>query len=183
MSTDKIKFIDNPYLPDFQRDSPGKNCCALHIRRPLTVLPMSERSVSEKQKRLGEQKMKIRKSAVLTIITCATFLALSVHASPLAQDASSGQTDEVLFHKATVAAQYSGHAEARSLMETLINSHPDSDYGPLAKFAIANAWYAEGSYQQAELEYRDFVTFFPNRPEVAEARTRIALIESGKNKK
>jgi outer membrane protein assembly factor BamD len=141
---------------------------------------MSERSVSEKQKPLGEQKMKIRKSAVLTIITCATFLAVSVQASPFAQDASSGQTDEVLFHKATVAAQHSRHAEARSLMETLINSHPDSDYVPLAKFGIANAWYAEGSYQQAELEYRDFVTFFPNRPEVTEARTRIAFIDSGK---
>jgi outer membrane protein assembly factor BamD len=124
--------------------------------------------------------MKIRKIAVLTIITCATLLTVSVQASPFAQDASSGQTDEVLFHKATVAAQHSRHAEARSLMETLINSHPDSDYVPLAKFGIANAWYAEGSYQQAELEYRDFVTFFPNRPEVTEARTRIAFIDSGK---
>ena len=124
--------------------------------------------------------MKIRKIAVLTMITCATLLAVSVQASPFAQDASSGQTDEVLFHKATVAAQHSRHAEARSLMETLINSHPDSDYVPLAKFGIANAWYAEGSYQQAELEYRDFVTFFPNRPEVTEARTRIAFIDSAK---
>jgi hypothetical protein len=62
----------------------------------------------------------------------------------------------------------------------LPDSHPDSDYVPLAKFAIANAWYAEGGYQQAELEYLDFVTFFPNRPEVAQARTRIELIESGK---
>ena len=63
-------------------------------------------------------------------------------------------------------------------MESLINRYPDSQFVPLAKFSIANAWYEEGTYKQAETEYRDFVTFFPNRPEVAEARVRMASIRT-----
>src|SRR5205814_532194 len=39
------------------------------------------------------------------------------------------------------------------------------------------SWYAEGttaSYQQAEVEYKDFITFFPQLPEAAEAQLKIA---------
>jgi hypothetical protein len=108
--------------------------------------------------------MKIRKIAVLTIITCATLLAVSVQASPFAQDASSGQTDEVLFHKATVAAQHSRHAEARSLMETLINSHPDSDYVPLAKFGIANGLVRGRQLPAGGVGISGLRYFFPKPP-------------------
>jgi outer membrane protein assembly factor BamD len=45
-----------------------------------------------------------------------------------------------------------------------------------AKLFIADAWYAEGAFKQAELEYRDFITFFPNRPEVARAQLKIDSI-------
>jgi outer membrane protein assembly factor BamD len=67
-------------------------------------------------------------------------------------------------------------AAARTLLETLINNRPDSDYVPRAKLSVADAWYAQGSFKQAEVEYRDFITFFPNRPEVAEAQLRIEAI-------
>jgi outer membrane protein assembly factor BamD len=42
---------------------------------------------------------------------------------------------------------------------------------------VGDSWYAEGStagYQQAEVEYKDFITFFPNLPEAAEAQLKIA---------
>jgi outer membrane protein assembly factor BamD len=45
---------------------------------------------------------------------------------------------------------------------------------------VGDSWYAEGgtaSLAQAEQEYRDFETFFPNMPEAAEAQLKIANIQ------
>ena len=86
------------------------------------------------------------------------------------------QSDKVLFGRAMTAFQKSEYLAARTLLETLINSHPDSDYVPRAKLSIADAWYAEGAFKQAEVEYRDFITFFPDRPEVAQAQLKIDSI-------
>jgi outer membrane protein assembly factor BamD len=86
------------------------------------------------------------------------------------------EPDKVLFDRATRAMQQSEYATARTVLETLINKHPDSDYVPRAKLSIADAWYAEGTFKQAEAEYRDFITFFPNRPEVADAQLKIEAI-------
>ncbi len=115
------------------------------------------------------------------VITFALFLAALGYSQ--AQVAIAGtsvdaqQTDQVLFGQATWAMEQSKYGEARSLLQTLIESHPDSDYVPHAKLAIGNAWYAEGNFKQAELEYRDFIAFFPNRPEVAEAQKKIDAIQ------
>lgn len=124
--------------------------------------------------------MKVQRLSVLTIVTCVALLGVSgaalVQASAFGQDSVVTGPDQALFHRATIAMQHSQYADARSLMETLITRHPDSDYVPKAKIGIANAWFAEGAYQKAELEYRDFITFFPNRPEVAEAHAKIHAI-------
>src|SRR5215471_8062460 len=64
-------------------------------------------------------------------------------------------------------------------MQTLINAYPDSEYIARAKLALADSWYAEGgsaASAQAEQEYSDFITFFPNMPEAAEAQLKIANI-------
>ena len=48
-----------------------------------------------------------------------------------------------------------------------------------AKLAIGDSWYAEGgsaAMTQAESEYKDFITFFPNMPEAAEAQMKIGNI-------
>jgi outer membrane protein assembly factor BamD len=81
-----------------------------------------------------------------------------------------------MFEKAQQALTKSNFAGARTLLKALIDNHPNSDYVPLAKLSIADSWYSEHAFKQAEAEYRDFVTFFPNRPEVAEARRRISSI-------
>jgi len=91
--------------------------------------------------------------------------------------------DKVLFERATWAMETSKYAEARSLLETLIDSHPNSDYVALAKLSIGDAWYAEGSFKKAEDEYRDFVTFFPNRPEAATAQHKIDSIQAKLSKR
>ena len=68
---------------------------------------------------------------------------------------------------------------ARITLQTLINTYPDSEYIARAKLAVADSWYAEGggtALAQAEIEYKDFETFFPNMPEAAEAQLKIANI-------
>jgi outer membrane assembly lipoprotein YfiO len=86
------------------------------------------------------------------------------------------QSDKVLFERAMKVMTKANYVGARTLLESLINSHPDSGYVPRAKLSIADSWYAEGAFKQAEVEYRDFITFFPNRPEVAEAQLKIDAI-------
>ena len=85
--------------------------------------------------------------------------------------------DTVLFERAIQATKSSRYAEARTLLEKLIRNYPDSDYVARAKFSIGDAWYAEGRFQRALMEYQDFITFFPNRPEVVEAKQRIDAIQ------
>jgi outer membrane protein assembly factor BamD len=83
-----------------------------------------------------------------------------------------------LFGRATWAAERAKYAEARSLLQTLIESYPDSELVPNAKLAVANAWYNEGNFQQAEAEYKDFVAFFPSSPDVTQACQKIAAIQA-----
>jgi outer membrane protein assembly factor BamD len=68
---------------------------------------------------------------------------------------------------------------ARMTLQTLINTYPDSEFVARAKLAVADSWYAEGvttAWQQAEIQYKDFRTFFPNMPEAAEAQLKVANI-------
>jgi len=83
----------------------------------------------------------------------------------------------VLFERAVNALNKSNYAEARSLLERLINTYPESDYLAHAKLSIADSWYSEHVFKQAEQEYQDFITFFPNMPEAVEAQRRIDIIE------
>ncbi len=98
--------------------------------------------------------------------------------NPLA-DVNSKQPDKVLFDRAMDAMKHNRFDVSRLTLQTLINTYPDSEYIARAKLAIADSWYAEGgstSLAQAEIEYKDFITFFPNVPEAAEAQLKIANI-------
>ena len=77
-----------------------------------------------------------------------------------------------MFEQAQKALSKSNFAETRTLLTNLIDTYPDSGYVPRAKLSIADSWYSEHAFKQAESDYRDFITFFPNRPEVAEAQRR-----------
>jgi outer membrane protein assembly factor BamD len=87
--------------------------------------------------------------------------------------------DKVLYDKA-IDATKRGHFDiARLDLQTLLNTYPDSQYQMKAKLAIADSWYKEGgtaALTQAEQEYKDFITFFPNAPEAAEAQMRVGDI-------
>ena len=98
--------------------------------------------------------------------------------NPLA-DLNSKQPDKVLFDRAIEALKSNKFEVARLSLQTLINTYPDSEYIARAKLGIADSWYAEGgsaAYTQAEIEYKDFQTFFPNMAEAAEAQLKIANI-------
>ena len=98
--------------------------------------------------------------------------------NPLA-NVGSKQPDKVLFDRAMDAMKHNRFDVARITLQTLINTYPDSEFIARAKLAVADSWYAEGdstSLAQAEIEYKDFETFFPNMPEAAEAQLKIANI-------
>ena len=91
----------------------------------------------------------------------------------------SKQPDKVLFDRAMDNMKHNRFEQARLSLQTLINTYPDSEFIARAKLAVADSWYAEGgatSLAQAEIEYKDFETFFPNMPEAAEAQLKIANI-------
>ena len=98
--------------------------------------------------------------------------------NPLA-NLGSKQPDKVLFDRSMDAMKHNRFDVARMTLQTLINTYPDSEYIARAKLAVADSWYAEGgstALQQAEIEYKDFETFFPNMPEAAEASLKVANI-------
>ncbi len=98
--------------------------------------------------------------------------------NPLA-NIDSKQPDKVLYDRAMAALKKNRFDVARITLQTLINTYPDSEYIARAKLAVGDAWYAEGGSSglaQAEIEYKDFITFFPNLPEAAEAQLKVANI-------
>jgi outer membrane protein assembly factor BamD len=114
-------------------------------------------------------------AATLALTTACTNKKVS---NPLAK-VDSKQPDKVLFDRGMDSMKHNQYDIARLDMQTLINTYPDSEFVARAKLAMADSWYAEGgtaSLAQAEQEYKDFETFFPNMPEAAEAQLKIANI-------
>jgi outer membrane protein assembly factor BamD len=98
--------------------------------------------------------------------------------NPIA-NVDSKQPDKVLFDRSMNAMKHNQFDVARMTLQTLINTYPDSEFLARAKLALGDSWYAEGgatSMAQAEAEYDDFITFFPNMKEAAEAQLKIANI-------
>ncbi len=101
----------------------------------------------------------------------------SPYDNPIANN--SQQPDKILFDKAVENIERHRYELARITLQTLINTYPDSEYIAKAKLAIADSWYREGTsagLAQAEAEYKDFITFFPNMEEAAESQLKICQI-------
>jgi outer membrane protein assembly factor BamD len=99
-------------------------------------------------------------------------------ANPLANVASR-QPDKELYDKAMTALKKGRFDVARLDLQTLLNTYPNSEYQMRAKLAVGDAWFKEGgtaALTQAESEYEDFITFFPQAPEAAEAKMKVADI-------
>ena len=99
-------------------------------------------------------------------------------ANPLA-NVQSKQPDKELYDKAMVAMKKGRYDVARLDLQTLLNTYPESEYRMRAKLSVGDTWFKEGgsaALTQAEAEYEDFITFFPNAPEAAEAKMKVADI-------
>ena len=99
-------------------------------------------------------------------------------ANPLA-GVNSKQPDKELFDKAMIALKKGRYDVARLDLQTMLNTYPESEYRMRAKLAVGDSWFREGgaaALTQAEAEYKDFITFFPQAPEAAEAQMKVADI-------
>ena len=102
----------------------------------------------------------------------------NLNANPLA-NVQSKQPDKELYDKAMVAMKKGRYDVARLDLQTLLNTYPESEYRMRAKLSVGDTWFKEGgsaALTQAEAEYEDFITFFPNAPEAAEAKMKVADI-------
>jgi outer membrane protein assembly factor BamD len=104
--------------------------------------------------------------------------AYDLNANPLA-GVQSKQPDKELYDKAMAAMKKGRYDVARLDLQTLLNTYPESEYRMRAKLSVGDTWFKEGgsaAFTQAEAEYEDFITFFPNAPEAAEAKMKVADI-------
>ncbi len=121
----------------------------------------------------------IPKRAVLTVISLG-LLASCIHKkydTPITKNTQ--QPDKVLFDQAVKDIEHGRYEVARISLQTLMNTYESSEYMAKAKLAIADSWYREGGANgmaQAEAEYKDFILFYPQMEESAEAQNRVCDI-------
>ena len=135
------------------------------LSRSIAALALASLVLSGVTAQAKERKPKHKKSQDLS-------------ANPLA-NVDSKQPDKVLFDKAMVALKKGRFDVARLDLQTMLNTYPDSEYRMRAKLAVGDSWFKEGgtaALTQAESEYKDFITFFPNAPEAAEAQMKVGDI-------
>jgi outer membrane protein assembly factor BamD len=104
--------------------------------------------------------------------------AYDLNQNPLA-GVNSKQPDKELYDKAMVAMKKGRYDVARLDLQTLLNTYPESEFRMRAKLSVGDTWFKEGgsaALTQAEAEYKDFITFFPDSPEAAEAQMKVADI-------
>ena len=124
--------------------------------------------------------MKTRSIPVLLLATLALVVTSGCtrhrHASP--DIADSAEPDKILYERSIEDIKNKRFDVARLTLQTLLNTYPDSQYLPDAKLGIADSYYQEGTsgaLTSAEVEYKDFITFFPNHPKVVFAQYRAAM--------
>lgn len=88
------------------------------------------------------------------------------------------EPDKILFERGVAEIEKGHYDVGRLTLQTLINTYPDSEYLAKSKLQIADSFYKEGGTSglvQAKAEYKDFITFFPNDPDAAEAQMKAAM--------
>lgn len=107
------------------------------------------------------------------------FLTSCVHKYDTPITKNTQQPDKVLYDQAIKDIEHGRYEVARISLQTLMNTYESSEYLAKAKLAIADSWFREGGLNglaQAEAEYKDFILFYPNMPEAAEAQFRVCKI-------
>src|SRR5215813_5705779 len=109
------------------------------------------------------------------------FLLLSCGGKKVSTNAPTNEIyepDRVLFDKAMRDLKKNKFTVGRLTLQTLINTYPDSEFLPRAKYAMAESFFKENSsssMNQAEAEFKDYITFFPTSDLADDAQLKIAL--------
>jgi outer membrane assembly lipoprotein YfiO len=88
--------------------------------------------------------------------------------------------DRELFIIATREVRRGKYDVGRLLFQTIVTTYPDSPYLPMAKLAVADSFFLEGSTGtliQAVAAYQDWLTFFPTHPLADRVVLKIAEAE------
>jgi outer membrane protein assembly factor BamD len=88
------------------------------------------------------------------------------------------EPDRTLYERAMRDINRSRFTVGRLSLQTLINTYPDSEYLPQAKYAMAESFFRENSstaLSQAETEFKDYITFFPISDLADDAQLKIAM--------
>jgi outer membrane protein assembly factor BamD len=98
--------------------------------------------------------------------------------NPITKDTQ--QPDKVLFDTSIDDIEHGRYERARLTLQTMMNTYDTSEYLAKAKLAVADSWKREGGAHgmaQAEAEYKDFILFYPNMEEAAEAQYKICSMQ------
>src|SRR5437870_11771845 len=109
---------------------------------------------------------------ILHLLSCRKKVVTNAPTSNLAEP------DRVLFKRAMHDLERNEFIVSRLNLQTLINTYPDSEFLPQAKYALAESFYRENSsssLNQAEAEFKDYITFFPVSDLADDAQLKIAL--------
>ncbi|MCI0490186.1 MAG: outer membrane protein assembly factor BamD [Blastocatellia bacterium] len=108
--------------------------------------------------------MKVVKFLVLALALALGFSACGKPKNTITLEEAKAGRDQELFREAMNAIRKGRHDEGRILLNTLMNTYQESPLLRIAKLAIADSFYIGGGSKglaQAEVEYRDWVQFFP----------------------
>lgn len=95
------------------------------------------------------------------------------------EEAKGPGRDRELFRQGVDAIRKGNFDEGRILLNTDINTYSDSPLVKMAKMAIADSYYLQGGSKglaQAEVEYRDWIQFFPDDPLADKTMLKIAEV-------
>jgi len=95
------------------------------------------------------------------------------------EEAKGPGRDRELFRQGVDAIRKGSYDEGRMLLNTMINTYSESPLIKIAKLAISDSYYLQGGSKglaQAEVEYRDWIQFFPDDQLADDTMLKIAEI-------
>ena len=116
--------------------------------------------------------------AVMCVLVLAPGCRKKKYENPITKDTQ--QPDKVLFDRAVDDIEHARYEQARLTLQTLMNTYDTSEFLAKSKLAVADSWYREGGSHglaQAEAEYKDFILFYPQLEEAAEAQEKVCKMQ------
>jgi outer membrane protein assembly factor BamD len=123
--------------------------------------------------------MKVAKILIVVLALAIPFAACGGKAKSKItfEEAKGPGRDRELFRSGVEAIRKGSFDEGRILLNTMINTYSESPLIKYSKLSIADSYYLQGGSKglaQAEVEYRDWIQFFPDDPLADDAMLKIA---------